>query len=654
MKQAIALSIFAAAWPFAQWASAQTLIVDGQIIQADQTNLEPAWESIDGLDGPAAYQLTDSVLANLTSLSLSNASLFNFGDISAASGELNCKVFPGDDAWPSDDVWETLSLLTDGAVISTVPLGAACYDGEHYDAQTCQNVLANWTSMYLHAADPTSVMWPLTQGATCLPENANSSTCELGSYPPYSVRATNVAQIQLAINFARNTGIRLVIHNTGHDYLGKSTGAGALSIWTHNLKGIDFIQNYSSSSSSYSGSAFKIGAGVQVFELYEAAHANDVTAIGGEGATVGVAGGYTQGGGHSPLSSKYGMGADQVLSIDVVTADGQFLTADEENNTDLFWALRGGGGGTFGVVTSMTVKVYPKMVVSGMTWSITTTENGTAEGTVSNDVYWNGVQAYWRLFPGYADAGSYAYSSMFPTTDGTGLTWTMGPCMIPGMPLDDFKALFSPLMDEWESLGFNASIKYFEHDNFYETWSTEFAKDTVGTAVVRTVSRLFPEENWVNPGLLNETVDTIRSIVEEGSSLISYNIRGALLDDVPSNAVVPAWREAYMFAIVGRIWDADLPDDQVEDINLQIEGWVEQLRALTPGGGTYLNEADVMEPDFDKAFYGYDNYLRLSSIKESFDPWGLFYAHKGVGSEKWYVTGQSDWLTKQTGQLCPV
>jgi FAD/FMN-containing dehydrogenase len=82
--------------------------------------------------------------------------------------------------------------------------------------------------------------------------------------------------------------------------------------------------------------------------------------------TVGVAGGYVAGGGHSPLSSKYGLAADHVLSMDVVTPDGRFVTADEKNNVDLFWALRGGGGGTFGVVTSVTFKVYPKMTFSGM------------------------------------------------------------------------------------------------------------------------------------------------------------------------------------------------------------------------------------------------------------------------------------------------
>ena len=68
-----------------------------------------------------------------------------------------------------------------------------------------------------------------------------SSTCTLGGFPSYAVKISNVAQVQLAVNFARNANLRLVIKNTGHDFLGKSMGAGALSIWTHNLKTIRFL-----------------------------------------------------------------------------------------------------------------------------------------------------------------------------------------------------------------------------------------------------------------------------------------------------------------------------------------------------------------------------------------------------------------------------
>jgi hypothetical protein len=174
-------------------------------------------------------------------------------------------------------------------------------------------------------ADPASIMLPLYEGRTCMPPGFNyTDTCEIGGYPTYVVNVTNVAQIQLAVNFARNLNLRLVVKNTGHDFNGKAAGKGALSIWTHWLKDKAFYPQYKAAN-GYVGPAIKIGSGVQVWEAYEYAKANGVTVIGGEAITVGMGGGYTAGGGHSPLSSLYGMAADQVLAM-----EGEFISSSTE------------------------------------------------------------------------------------------------------------------------------------------------------------------------------------------------------------------------------------------------------------------------------------------------------------------------------------
>jgi FAD/FMN-containing dehydrogenase len=114
-----------------------------------------------------------------------------------------------------------------------------------------------------------------------MPKNSTTSTqCTLGGSPSYAVKVTNAAQVQLAVNFARNANLRLVIKNTGHCYLGKSNGAGALSLWMHNLKEIDFLPDYSAEGIDYKGPALKLGAGVQVRDAYEAADRNNVTILG--------------------------------------------------------------------------------------------------------------------------------------------------------------------------------------------------------------------------------------------------------------------------------------------------------------------------------------------------------------------------------------
>lgn len=159
-----------------------------------------------------------------------------------------------------------------------------------YDEARCAKVADDWTDSYLHMEDPTSSMWPLYQGKTCMPsKNASSlagANCTLGGFPSYAVAATDVSRVQLAVNFARNANLRLVVRNTGHDFNGRSLGEGALAIWTHKLKDIRFVANLTEG--VYTGPAMKLGAGVQGFEMFEAADRYNVTAVGGEG-KVGVA-----------------------------------------------------------------------------------------------------------------------------------------------------------------------------------------------------------------------------------------------------------------------------------------------------------------------------------------------------------------------------
>jgi hypothetical protein len=210
-------------------------------------------------------QLTDAVLANLSSAIKNQTQLFAFGNNASVSANLTprgvkfCKVFPDDILWPSKWTWELFDLLLGGALVKTVPLAASCYSAwPEYDAAECEAVTSNWTNSYMHAADPASIMWPLYEGRTCLPTDDPSGNCTVGGYSSYAVNVSNVAQIQLAVNFARNTGIRLVVKNTGHDFNGKSTGAGALGIWTHYLKDIEYIETYKSS--RYSGPLSRWGS----------------------------------------------------------------------------------------------------------------------------------------------------------------------------------------------------------------------------------------------------------------------------------------------------------------------------------------------------------------------------------------------------------
>jgi hypothetical protein len=117
--------------------------------------------------------------------------------------------------------------------------------------------------------------------------------------------------------------VKLVIKNTGHDTLGRSTAAGALSIWTHFMKDISFASKFTPSGCHKSAPehAVTIGAGVQLHELYKAVAAKGRIVVAGSASTVGAAGGYVQGGGHSALGVWKGMSADNILQFTVVIAD---------------------------------------------------------------------------------------------------------------------------------------------------------------------------------------------------------------------------------------------------------------------------------------------------------------------------------------------
>ena len=146
----------------------------------------------------------------------------------------------------------------------------------------------------------------------------------------------------------------------------------------HHLQSLDVL-NYTHA--HYSGPAMRMGIRVGSFEANAKAHQHGLRIIGGFCPSVGVAGGYTQGGVHSPLSSQYGLAADQVLEWEVVTAEGKHIVASPKQHEDLFWALSGGGGGTYAVVISMTARAHTDEVDGGA--SLTFWAHG-----LPRDTYW--------------------------------------------------------------------------------------------------------------------------------------------------------------------------------------------------------------------------------------------------------------------------
>ncbi|KAL4937006.1 hypothetical protein BDV06DRAFT_227371 [Aspergillus oleicola] len=167
----------------------------------------------------------------------------------------------------------------------------------------------------------------------CDPFLPPESPCIIAPYMEYLIRAQDAPDIQKILSFTRAHNIRLVIRNTGHDYLGKSTGTGGVAIWMHHIKNVEVLKY---NSPEYMGKAPKVGAGAQVFEALDAAQEHGLVVVAGNSQTV--------------------------LEWETITADGEVVTATPHGeHADLYWALAGVGGGTYGVVISMTAKAYPEM-----------------------------------------------------------------------------------------------------------------------------------------------------------------------------------------------------------------------------------------------------------------------------------------------------
>ena len=474
-------------------------------------------------------------------------------------------------------------------------------------------------------------MAPLFANASCDPFLPPETPCTLGNYVSYAVAVSGPEDVKKTIAFAEKHNIRLVIRNTGHDYNGRSTGAGGLAIWTHELKEtkvVDWEDDH------YKGKALQVGAGVQGFEALDAAKGSGLVVVTGECPTVGLAGGYTQGGGHSALSTVFGLAADNTLSFEVVTAKGELVTASRSQNEDLYWALSGGGPGTFGVVTSMTVQAHPDAKVAGATFAIVApTDNPGAMYDI--------IDAFHDALPDIVDAGV-----MIIYFFGEGFL------QVPAMTAynktkEEAEAILKPFTDAVNKIHPDASFtpSLTEFDSYHEHYENYWGPLPAGNIQVGTQlfgGRLIPRD------VLPRFGPTARELSEMGVIFIGVGTDVSPFGggDKKANAVLPQWRDSIVQASLTLPWSFTVPfEDMVAEQDRMTNEVQPVIEAATPGAGAYMNEADFQQKDFQETFYGV-NYRDLLKIKKKYDPRDLLYVRTGVGSEVWNVA--------KDGRMCRV
>ncbi|MBE3047630.1 BBE domain-containing protein [Candidatus Bathyarchaeota archaeon] len=347
------------------------------------------------------------------------------------------------------------------------------------------------------------------------------------------------------------------------------------------------------------------------------------------------------------MSGLYGMAADHVMALEVVTADGNFVTATNTSHPDLFWALRGGGGGTYGVVTSVVVRVHPQIHATTSEYTITTS---------SSETYFAALKFFFGRFVEWTDAGTYSY--FMAGKQGDSYSLTLMPFFAPNHTLAEFEELMKPWYDKLDELDIPVEYTTKFHETYHSAWAETWGKDVMTNTVGRSNSlpgnRLFPRSSFESPEKFETTFAAIQAHIEGGHFTIGYHQAPKNHANV-DNGVSSAFRNVVAFLITSVAVAEDATAEELGEasrvLNEEVLAPWREVAPASEGGGSYLNEASVMEPEWQTEFYGVQ-YERLLGIKRDVDPRGVFYATTGVGSEDWEVRDGNFGLQTQDGKLC--
>ncbi|KAJ7878439.1 FAD-binding domain-containing protein [Mycena leptocephala] len=517
---------------------------------------------------------------------------------SSCQARSRCRNVPGSPGFPNVTAWGVLNATVSGRLVTAVPSAKYCASlpgGACTDTQ--------WTSALFRSTIPGAMNqgYDLAPPSLCL---RNSTTCGQGDVPIYAVEAETVEDVQAAVIFARTHDLRLVVKSSGHDYLGRSTAPNSLLIHMAKFTAVNFTDAFT--------------------DIYLQTKAQGKVTVGGSAATVCAAGGYLQGAGHSALGPLFGMAADNALEFQIVVASGSLLTVNSVSNPDLFFALRGGGAGSWGVIVSATVRTHPTFNVTGSVIELGASNNAAA-GALA------GVHAQHIFDLDPVHGGQYFF---LEKSDNLSVLIIQ---TVTNTTLDEGTALLTPFLNDALAL---PDVFLISKD--FATASINdalyMADDSVGMNLVMG-SRLIPAAAYQASDAPATVAKVYQELLDAGAHLILGNLVAGGQVSANANlssAVNPAWRTAKTHLIVGNNWDDSATLEEIDALRKEFQtnqvAILEQLSG--PKAGSYSNEADMLEPNYQTTFYG-PNYAKLTAIKSKYDPLDLFIVNSGVGSERW-------------------
>jgi FAD/FMN-containing dehydrogenase len=563
------------------------------------------------------------------------------------------RVRPSDPGWPSKDAWKRLNDAVGGNLIAVdSPINACLSSPQSAD---CQTLFTNLKNPYYIGDNP-----GVTQTLGWVDAWATKPSV-------YAVAARNANDVVAAVNFARENNLRLVVKGGGHSYQGTSNASDSLLIWTRHMHDItlhdDFVPQGCRNAPQR---AVTVGSGTFWLQAYDAVTTKAGAYVQGGGCTtVGVAG-LIQSGGFGSFSKHYGMAAAGLLEAEVVTADGKVRIANTCTNPDLFWALKGGGGGTFGAVSKLTLRVRDLPEFAGGAFF-------TVKAS-SDDAYRRLIRQFIGFYRDALFNDHWGEQAHFSPDN------TLEISMVhQGLDTDQAKKIWQPFLDWLAQSSAAFTIKsepVIGSIPFRHWWDPDWLKEH-NLDVLKSDPRAGAspmnvwwngdsgqvgwviwgfESLWMPASLLHDDSQEklanalfAASRISEVELHFNKGLAGApseAIEAARDTAMNPAVCDAFALAIVADGQGPAYPGIPNHEPDLAkgrmgaetVHRCMTELRAVASDGGAYVSESNFFESDFQHAYWE-KNFARLADVKKKYDPDGLFFVHNGVGSERWSPDG---------------
>jgi FAD/FMN-containing dehydrogenase len=409
--------------------------------------------------------------------------------------------------------------------------------------------------------------------------------------PALIAQCRNTADIVDAVHFARKEGLEICVRGGGHNVAGRAVIDGALMIDLSPMRGIHVDRN---------AMTLRAQGGCLWAELNREAALHGLATTGGAISHTGVSG-LTLGGGLGWLMAKHGLAADNVIAVELVTAEGRVLDVTADSDPDLFWALRGGGG-NFGIAASIKFRLHPMPTVTG--------------GLIAHPIEKAGeMLRFYRDVAPTVSEDLTVFAGLFHAPDGSGMKLAGLVVFHTGTPeeaeqeLARFTEWGLPIMVEVGPVPypvFNTILDDAYPHGLRNYWLSAFT-------------------NGIPDGLIDTMVERFEQVTSPMSGIVLEQFHGAVTRVGPAETAVPHRDEGYSL-LISSVWD----DAAADEANI---AWTKgTFAAMTEffTGGRWLNYlTDDQGEDAIRGAYG-ANYERLGELKRRYDPENVFRANHNI------------------------